>query len=41
MMELMQTYNKNDGVVGVDDLVRWPVDSDAFGFLHSFFNRDY
>lgn len=33
MMELMQTYDKNDGVVGVDDLDRWPVDSDAFGFL--------
>ena len=32
-MELMQTYDKNDGVVGVDDLDRWPVDSDAFGFL--------
>ena len=33
MMELMQTYDKNDGVVGVDDLDCWPVDSDAFGFL--------
>ena len=33
MMELMQTYDKHDGVVGVDDLERWPVDSDAFGFL--------
>lgn len=33
MMELMQTYDKIDGVVGVDDLDRWPVDSDAFGFL--------
>lgn len=33
MMELMQTYDKNDGLVGVDDLDRWPVDSDAFGFL--------
>lgn len=33
MMELMQTYDKNDRVVGVDDLDRWPVDSDAFGFL--------
>ena len=32
-MELMQTYDKNDGVVGVDDLDRWPVDSDAFEFL--------
>lgn len=33
MMELMQTYDKNDGVVGVDDLDRWPVDLEAFGFL--------
>lgn len=33
MMELMQTYDKNDGVLGVDDLDRWPVDSDAFEFL--------
>ena len=33
MMELMQTYDKNDGVIGVDDLDHWPVDSDAFGFL--------
>ena len=41
MMELMQTYDKNDGVVGVDDLDRWPVGSDAFGFLHIFFNGDY
>ena len=32
-MELMQTYDKNDGVLGVDDLDRWPVDSDAFEFL--------
>lgn len=24
---------KDDGVVGVDDVDRWPVDSDAFGFL--------
>lgn len=33
VMELMQTYGKDDGVVGVDDLDRWSVDSDAFGFL--------
>lgn len=33
MMELMKTYDKNDGVVGVDDLDCWPVDSDTFGFL--------
>ena len=32
MMELMQSFDKND-LVRVDDLDRWPVDSDAFGFL--------
>lgn len=32
-MELMQKYVKDDGMVGVDDVDRWPVDSDAFGFL--------
>lgn len=32
-MEIMQKYVKDDGMVGVDDVVRWPVDSDAFGFL--------
>ncbi|KAJ5216813.1 hypothetical protein N7468_009821 [Penicillium chermesinum] len=32
-MEIMQKYVKDDGVVGVDDVDRWPVDSDAFGFL--------
>lgn len=32
-MELMQKYEKGDGVVGVEDLDRWPIDSDAFGFL--------
>lgn len=32
-MVLMQKYEKVDGVVGVDDLDRWPIDSDAFGFL--------
>lgn len=32
-MELMQKYGKGDGVMGVDDLDRWPIDSDAFGFL--------
>lgn len=24
---------KDDGMVGVDDVDRWPVDLDAFGFL--------
>jgi hypothetical protein len=32
-MELMQKYTKDNGMVGVDDLDRWPVDSDAVGFL--------
>jgi hypothetical protein len=33
MMELMQKYEKDDGSVGVDDLNRWPADSDAVEFL--------
>ncbi|KAJ5244710.1 hypothetical protein N7489_004806 [Penicillium chrysogenum] len=32
-MEIMQKYVKDDGMVGVDDVDRWPVDSDAVGFL--------
>lgn len=32
-MELMQKYIKDNEMVGVDDLDRWPVDSAAFGFL--------
>lgn len=32
-MELMQKYVKDDGMVGIDDVSRWPVDSDAFAFL--------
>ncbi|KAF2995767.1 hypothetical protein E8E15_000049 [Penicillium rubens] len=32
-MRLMQKYDKEEGVAGVDDLRRWPVDSDAVGFL--------
>ncbi|KAJ5701408.1 hypothetical protein N7488_008956 [Penicillium malachiteum] len=32
-MELMQKYVKEDGVVGIDDVHRWPLDSHAFGFL--------
>ncbi|KAJ6114206.1 hypothetical protein N7512_007651 [Penicillium capsulatum] len=32
-MEVMQKYVKDDGMVGVDDVERWPVDSDAFEFL--------
>ncbi|ERF71959.1 hypothetical protein EPUS_06519 [Endocarpon pusillum Z07020] len=32
-MELMQSYAKEDGAIGVDDLHRWPHGSDVFGFL--------
>ncbi|KFZ24055.1 hypothetical protein V502_01467 [Pseudogymnoascus sp. VKM F-4520 (FW-2644)] len=32
-MELMQKYTKHDGAIGVDDLVRWPSDCNAVGFL--------
>lgn len=32
-MEIMQKYVKDDGMVGIDDVERWPVDSDAFKFL--------
>lgn len=33
MMELMQKYTKDDGAIGVDDLRRWPSNSDVVGFL--------
>ena len=32
-MDLMQGYRKEDGVVGVGDVVRWPLDSNAVRFL--------
>ncbi|KAI1906768.1 hypothetical protein LOZ65_006831 [Ophidiomyces ophidiicola] len=32
-MELMQKYEKEDGLIGVDDLDRWPIDSSAVDFL--------
>jgi hypothetical protein len=32
-MALMQKHEKDRGVAGVEDLDRWPVDSDAFEFL--------
>ena len=32
-MELMQKYVKEDGAIGVEDLTRWPSDSNAVGFL--------
>lgn len=33
VMCLMQKYEKDKGIIGVDDLERWPVGSDAFEFL--------
>ena len=33
MMELMQKHVKEDGVVGIEDLNRWPSDSAAVDFL--------
>lgn len=33
VMELMQGYSKEDGAIGVDDLDRWPLDSNAVNFL--------
>jgi hypothetical protein len=32
-MELMQKYVKEDGAIGVDNLDRWPLNSDAVKFL--------
>ena len=32
-MELMQKYCKEDGVIGVEDLDRWPFSSNAVAFL--------
>jgi hypothetical protein len=32
-MELMQGYDIGDGIIGVDDIDRWPLDSEAFLFL--------
>ncbi|KAJ5775841.1 uncharacterized protein N7511_000852 [Penicillium nucicola] len=33
LMALMQKHEKDGGITGVEDLDRWPVDSDAFAFL--------
>jgi hypothetical protein len=33
MMRLMQKNGKDQGVVGVNDLERWPIDSAAVEFL--------
>jgi hypothetical protein len=35
MMQLMQSYELEDGVIGVDDMDRWPPCSEAFGFLEA------
>lgn len=32
-MELMEKCTKDDEAIGVEDLNRWPFDSDAVGFL--------
>ncbi|KAL4927711.1 uncharacterized protein BDV17DRAFT_116428 [Aspergillus undulatus] len=32
-MRLMQSYEMDDGIIGVDDIERWPIDSEAFRFL--------
>lgn len=32
-IEIMQKYVKDNRLVGVDNVERWPVDSDSFGFL--------
>ena len=32
-MEFMQKYTKEDGAVGIEDLDRWPADSNAVNFL--------
>jgi hypothetical protein len=32
-MELMQKYTQDNGAVGVENLNRWPSDSDAVAFL--------
>ncbi|KAL4773520.1 hypothetical protein BDW60DRAFT_206326 [Aspergillus nidulans var. acristatus] len=35
MMQLMQSYEMDDGIIGVDSIDRWPLDSQAFGFLEA------
>jgi hypothetical protein len=35
MMQLMQSYEIDDGVIRVDDLGHWPPDLEAFGFLEA------
>jgi hypothetical protein len=35
MMQLMQSYEMDYGIIGVDNFDRWPLDSQAFGFLEA------
>ncbi|KAJ5883438.1 uncharacterized protein N7473_010324 [Penicillium subrubescens] len=35
MMELLQNYTKDDGIVGIDNVDRWPSDSPPVTFLSS------
>ncbi|KAJ5875190.1 uncharacterized protein N7473_012537, partial [Penicillium subrubescens] len=35
MMELLQNYTKDDGIVGIDNMDRWPSDSPPVTFLSS------
>jgi hypothetical protein len=32
-MELMQKYKKEDGLIGIENIKRWPADSNAVKFL--------
>ncbi|KAL6229358.1 hypothetical protein BDW75DRAFT_235262 [Aspergillus navahoensis] len=35
MMQLMQSYEMGDGIIGVDNIDCWPLDSEVFGFLEA------
>ena len=35
-IELIQTYEKYNSLIGVNDLDYWPVDLDLFGFIFTF-----
>ncbi|KAB8213646.1 kinesin light chain [Aspergillus novoparasiticus] len=38
MMRLMQKYEKDDGLIGINDVKRWPLDSCAVDFLTTTFS---
>ncbi|KAL4862078.1 hypothetical protein BDV12DRAFT_190663 [Aspergillus spectabilis] len=40
VMRLMQKYEKNDGLLGIDNMDRWPLDSLSVGFLTSVESAD-